>query len=57
MKYKVHIRRQETMSDINKRISAIGCVPVIKLDNPEQDIVPLAKALCAGGDGSGRIQR
>ena len=37
------------MSDINKRISAIGCVPVIKLDNPEQDAVPLAKALCAGG--------
>ena len=45
------------MSDINKRISAIGCVPVIKLDNPEQDVVPLAKSLCAGGDGSGRIQR
>lgn len=37
------------MSDINKRISAIGCVPVIKLDNPERDAVPLAKALCAGG--------
>ena len=37
------------MSDINKRISAIGCVPVIKLDNPAQDAVPLAKALCAGG--------
>ena len=37
------------MSDINKRISEIGCVPVIKLENPEQDAVPLAKALCAGG--------
>ena len=37
------------MSDINKRISQIGCVPVIKLEHPERDAVPLAKALYAGG--------
>ena len=37
------------MSDINKRISEIGVVPVIKLNNPERDAEPLAKALCAGG--------
>ena len=34
---------------INDRISAIGVVPVIKLNNPERDAAPLAKALCAGG--------
>ena len=37
------------MSDINKRISEIGVVPVIKLNNPDRDAEPLAKALCAGG--------
>lgn len=37
------------MTDINARISAVGCVPVIKLENPERDAVPLAKALWAGG--------
>ncbi|MBQ8495510.1 MAG: bifunctional 4-hydroxy-2-oxoglutarate aldolase/2-dehydro-3-deoxy-phosphogluconate aldolase [Clostridia bacterium] len=37
------------MSSINQRISAIGVVPVIKLNNPERDAAPLAKALCAGG--------
>ena len=36
------------MSDINKRISEIGVVPVIKLNNPKRDAEPLAKALCAG---------
>ena len=36
------------MSDTNKRISEIGVVPVIKLNNPERDAAPLAKALCAG---------
>jgi len=36
------------MSDINKRISEIGVVPVIKLNNPERDAAPLAKALCSG---------
>ena len=37
------------MSDINTRISKIGVVPVIKLNNPARDAAPLAKALCAGG--------
>ena len=37
------------MSDINNRVSAIGVVPVIKLNNPARDAAPLAKALCAGG--------
>jgi len=35
--------------NINERVSAIGVVPVIKLNNPERDAAPLAKALCAGG--------
>lgn len=34
---------------INERISEIGVVPVIKLNHPERDAAPLAKALCAGG--------
>lgn len=34
--------------DINKRVYEIGIVPVIKLNNPERDAAPLAKALCAG---------
>ncbi|MBR7133375.1 MAG: bifunctional 4-hydroxy-2-oxoglutarate aldolase/2-dehydro-3-deoxy-phosphogluconate aldolase [Clostridia bacterium] len=37
------------MKDINGLISEIGVVPVIKLNNPERDAAPLAKALCAGG--------
>ncbi len=37
------------MSNINKRVEEIGVVPVIKLNNPEKDAAPLAKALCAGG--------
>ena len=37
------------MCDINQRISEIGVVPVIKLNNPERDAAGLAKALCAGG--------
>jgi len=37
------------MTEMNKKISAIGVVPVIKLSNPERDAAPLAKALCAGG--------
>lgn len=37
------------MCDINKRVEEIGVVPVIKLNNPEKDAAPLAKALCAGG--------
>ncbi len=35
--------------NINERISQIGVVPVIKLNNPQRDAAPLAKALCAGG--------
>lgn len=37
------------MNKMNTRISAIGVVPVIKLNNPERDAAPLAKALCEGG--------
>ncbi len=37
------------MNTMNEKISAIGVVPVIKLNNPESDAVPLAKALCDGG--------
>ena len=37
------------MNSFNQRISEIGVVPVIKLNNPERDAAPLAKALCAGG--------
>ena len=36
------------MADILKRLSEIGIVPVIALDDAEQ-AVPLAKALIAGG--------
>lgn len=37
------------MNKMNEKISSIGVVPVIKLNNPETDAVPLAKALCDGG--------
>ena len=37
------------MSNINEAISNIGVVPVIKLNHPERDAAPLARALCAGG--------
>ena len=37
------------MNDLQKQISAIGCVPVIKLTNPQRDAGPLSDALCAGG--------
>jgi len=37
------------MNDIAERIAGIGIVPVIKLNRPERDAAPLAKALCAGG--------
>jgi Entner-Doudoroff aldolase len=33
----------------NEKIEKIGVVPVIKLNHPERDAAPLAKALCAGG--------
>lgn len=37
------------MNDLQKRISEIGVVPVIKLNHPERDAAPLAKALITGG--------
>jgi len=37
------------MNEMNKKISEIGVVPVIKLNHPERDAAPLAKALCEGG--------
>ena len=37
------------MNPISKTISDIGVVPVIKLNHPERDAAPLAKALSAGG--------
>ena len=37
------------MTGLQTRISEIGVVPVIKLNHPQRDAVPLAKALCAGG--------
>ncbi len=37
------------MNELQKKISQIGVVPVIKLANPQRDAKPLADALCAGG--------
>ncbi len=37
------------MNELQKQLSAIGVVPVIKLNNPQKDAKPLADALCAGG--------
>ena len=37
------------MNELQTRIYEIGVVPVIKLNHPEQDAIPLAKALIAGG--------
>ena len=37
------------MDEITKKIAAVGVVPVIKLNHPERDALPLAKALCGGG--------
>lgn len=37
------------MNALNQAISDIGVVPVIKLNHPERDAAPLAKALCEGG--------
>jgi 2-dehydro-3-deoxyphosphogluconate aldolase/(4S)-4-hydroxy-2-oxoglutarate aldolase len=34
---------------INEVLFQTGVVPVIKLDNPERDAAPLARALCEGG--------
>ena len=43
------------MNAMNERISAIGVVPVIKLNHPERDAAGLAKALCAGGVGVAEV--
>lgn len=37
------------MNEIEKKVQSIGVVPVIKLNYPERDAVPLAKALIDGG--------
>ena len=37
------------MNVMNEKISAIGVVPVIKLNHPERDAAKLGKALSAGG--------
>ena len=37
------------MNELQKKISGIGVVPVIKLNNPQRDAAPLSDALCAGG--------
>ena len=37
------------MNEIEKKVQSIGVVPVIKLNHPERDAIPLAKALIAGG--------
>ena len=37
------------MNELQKQIAEIGVVPVIKLNHPQRDAVPLARALYAGG--------
>ena len=37
------------MNELQQKVSAVGCVPVIKLTNPQRDAAPLSDALCAGG--------
>ena len=37
------------MNELQQKVSAVGCVPVIKLTNPRRDAAPLSDALCAGG--------
>ena len=37
------------MNEIEKKVQSIGVVPVIKLNNPDRDAGPLAKALIDGG--------
>lgn len=37
------------MTEINEKIIRTGVVPVIKLNHPQRDAEPLARALCAGG--------
>ena len=37
------------MNEMQKKISEVGVVPVIKLTDPQRDAAPLSDALCAGG--------
>ena len=37
------------MNELQTKISQVGCVPVIKLTNPQRDAAGLSDALCAGG--------
>lgn len=37
------------MNEMEKKVQSIGVVPVIKLNHPERDAIPLAQALIAGG--------
>lgn len=37
------------MNGISERIAQTGVVPVIRLNHPQRDAAPLARALCAGG--------
>jgi len=37
------------MSTVFEKVSSVGVVPVIKLNNPEKDAAGLANALCEGG--------
>ena len=37
------------MTDTDKRIAQIGVLPVIQLNDPEENAAPLAEALCEGG--------
>ena len=37
------------MDPITQRVAALGILPVIKLDRPDTDAAPLARALVAGG--------
>ena len=37
------------MNELQQKVSQIGVVPVIKLNNPQRDAAALSDALCAGG--------
>ena len=45
------------MNELQKQVSAIGCVPVIKLNNPQRDAAPLSDALCAPNSHGRRWRR
>ncbi len=40
---------REGRDPVSERIAEVGIVPVIRLNRPEEDALPLAKALLAGG--------